>query len=133
MDNNKPYEYTYTAPTESERKVAEDIRRRYQPTEKKDTAFMQLKKLDQKARSVPMIVALSLGILGTLLFGGGMAIVLEKLLSHYLLVGISLSVVGLAPILSAYPTYCKLSKKYKDKYGGEIIRLSDEVLNESEE
>ncbi|MBQ7770731.1 MAG: dihydropteridine reductase [Clostridia bacterium] len=131
MDNNEKYEYTYTAPTESERKTVEEIRCRYQSKERADTSFMRLKKLDGKVRSMPMMIGLSLGIIGTLLFGSGMAIVLEKLFAHYLLVGVTLSVVGLVPIALAYPTYCKVSKKYKEKYGDEILKLSDEILNEN--
>ncbi len=132
MDNNQKYEYTYTAPTESERKTTEEIRLRYQPKEKTDTPFARLKKLDDKVRSIPMMIGLTLGVIGTLMFGGGMAIVLEKLCAHYLLVGVLLSAVGLIPIAFAYPAYCKIAKKYKDKYGAEILQLSEEILNETE-
>ena len=131
MDNNQRYEYTYTAPTESERKTTEEIRSRYQPKEKTETSFERLKKLDGKVRSIPMIIALTLGIVGTLIFGGGMAIVLEKLCKHYLFIGVALSAVGLVPISFAYPAYCKAAKKCKDKYGEEILKLSDEILNEN--
>lgn len=132
MENNQKYEYTYTAPTEAERKTTEEIRRRYQPRKHTETSFARLQKLDQKVRSIPMMIGLTLGIIGTLIFGGGMAIVLEKLCAHYLLVGVALSAVGLLPISFAYPAYCKAAKKCKDKYGAEILKLSDEILNENE-
>lgn len=132
MENNEKYEYTYSAPTEAERKTAEEIRRRYCPIEKKETQIVRLKKLDERVRSIPMMVGLTLGIIGTLIFGGGMAIVLEKLCKYYLLVGASLSAVGLIPIALAYPVYCKVAKKCKNKYGHEILRLSEEILNEKD-
>ena len=133
MENNQKYEYTYAAPTESERKTAEEIRRRYQPKSEQDSSILRLKKLDGKVRSIPMAIALSLGIIGTLIFGGGMAIVLEKLFAQYLLIGVTLSAVGIFPIAFAYPVYCKLTKTYKEKYGGEILRISEEILRKEQD
>ena len=129
MNENNKFEYTYTAPTESERKTAEEIRRRYQPRECCETNLTRLKKLDSKVRSIPMMVGLTLGVIGTLMFGGGMAIVLERLFAHYLLIGVCVSAVGILPIALAYPVYGKVSKACKEKYGAEILRLSEEILN----
>lgn len=130
MSENNKFEYTYTAPTESERKTAEEIRRRYQPRECCETSLARLKRLDSKVRSIPMMIGLTLGVIGTLMFGGGMAIVLEQLFAHYLLIGVCISSVGILPIALAYPVYGKVSKVCKEKYGAEILRLSEEILNE---
>ena len=131
MDKNK-FEYTYAAPTERERKEAEEIRKRYSSDEGEECGdkLERLKRLDEKAKRPPMIWALSLGIVGTIIFGGGMAMALE--MGQYVW-GTLVSVVGLAPVIAAYPVHRKLLKKYKDKYAEEILRLSDEILNGNKE
>jgi hypothetical protein len=44
--------------------------------------------------------------------------------------GIVLMAVGSIPIALAYPVYKKVLKKYKNRYGEEIIKLSEELLNQ---
>ena len=44
--------------------------------------------------------------------------------------GTVVAVVGLVPICLAYPLYKQIFGSRKKKYGAEIIRLSDEILNE---
>jgi hypothetical protein len=46
--------------------------------------------------------------------------------------GIVLMVIGAVPVALAYPVYKGVLKKYKNRYGEEILRLSEELLNESE-
>ena len=49
------------------------------------------------------------------------------------LLGIVLMVIGSVPIALAYPVYKRVLEKYKNRYGEEILRLSEELLNEQEE
>ncbi|MBQ8394163.1 MAG: dihydropteridine reductase [Clostridia bacterium] len=129
---NNRFEYTYAAPTKDERKEVEDIRKYYGGSETEDK-LTRLRKLDDKAKMPPMLWSLSLGIIGTLIFGGGMSMVMLLAEWYFILCGVLLALVGLGPIALAYPMYKKVSKKCKDKYGEEILRLSEEILNEMKE
>ena len=48
-------------------------------------------------------------------------------------VGIIMQLIGFALMIPAYPMFVKYSKEYKEKYKDEIISLSEELLNSSEE
>ena len=52
---------------------------------------------------------------------------------YHLIVGSAICLAGMLPIGLAYPVYKYVLKKCKAKYGGEILRLSEEILNEAEE
>lgn len=130
MQQNKKFEYTYAAPTESERRETEEIRKQYQPLSSEDDRLTRLKKLDGKVKRPPEIWSICLGTIGLLIFGGGMAIVLET--SHIVL-GSFVAVLGLFPIAAAYPVYKYVLKKGKEKYGEEIVKLASEILNDHKE
>ncbi|MDE7265511.1 MAG: hypothetical protein K2N52_04485, partial [Clostridia bacterium] len=69
----KKFDYTYSAPTEEERKEIEALRREYSPSENKG-ALEQLRALDKKVRLPADIAAVVLGIAGLLLLGVGMCL-----------------------------------------------------------
>ena len=121
------FNFKYTAPTEEERKEIDSIRRQYAPKEQEETKLERVRRLDALVKSVPTIWALVLGVLGTLIFGLGLTMILEW---NILLWGIVLMVLGSVPIAVSYPVYKKVLKKYKNRYGEEILRLSEELLNE---
>lgn len=121
------FNFKYTAPTEEERKEIDSIRRQYAPKEQEETKLERVRRLDALVKSVPTICALVLGVLGTLIFGLGLTMILEW---SIMLWGIVLMVLGSVPISVSYPVYKKVLKKYKNRYGEEILRLSEELLNE---
>lgn len=128
MDDKRKFEYTYAAPTESERKMAQDIRDRYEaasPAAPKDK-LAQLQELDQKAKRAPKLFLLIFGIGSVLLFGTGLSLVLE--LDRFTL-GVALSGFGIACVAITYPLYRCIAKRQRDKYKAEIVRLSDEILH----
>ena len=128
MENNNEkntFRYSYTAPTEKERKEVESLRRQYAAEEGGDK-IEQLKKLDKQVKDPPKILALSLGIVGTLIFGGGLAMTLEW---GWIVLGCIVSAVGIVPLALAYPMYKKLLNKLKKKHREEILKLSEEILN----
>ena len=123
------FEYKYSAPTAEERVEAERIRAEYMEESASDK-LAQLKKLDEKVKTPPMVWGLSSGILGALIFGGGLSLILEF---SQIVWGSVLSVVGLIPIVLAYPLYQRKLESGKKKYGAEILRLTDEILGENKE
>ena len=125
---SEKFEYKYTAPTDQEKREIEAIKRQYVKVEEPTSKLERLRELDAKVKRTPTILALTLGIVGTLLFGTGMTFFLEWITLWY--VGIPLSIIGLILISLAMPVYKKIKQKNIDKYRDEIIELSDSLLNE---
>ncbi|MDE6189737.1 MAG: hypothetical protein K2G37_05580 [Clostridia bacterium] len=124
------FEYTYSAPTESERRAIEDIKKQYEPKKQADSDFERLRKLDEKVKRPPAVVSAIVGIVGTLALGLGMTMILEW---GIMLWGVVVGVIGLALAAAAYPIYNAIFKRNKKKYADQIIRLSNEILNNGEE
>lgn len=118
------FEYKYTALTEKEKKEATEIRARYV---EEDEKMARLKALDEKVKNPPKVWGLALGVIGTLLFGGGLSLILEF---SQMVWGCALCTVGLVPVGLAYPVYQKTLNDGKKKYGAEILRLSEEIIQE---
>lgn len=127
MENNDKFTYTYSAPTEAERREIESIRRQYVAEDREVSKADRLRSLHSAVVGKATAVSLALGVVGMLVFGGGMALALEF---DMLLIGIVLAIIGSIPIALAYPIYKCLYASGKRKYGDEIIRLSDELLGE---
>ncbi len=127
MENNEKFTYTYSAPTESERREIESIRRQYKKELPSESKVERLRSLHSAVVGKATAVSLAFGVGGLLIFGGGMALVLEL---NMLTVGIILAVVGAIPMALAYPVYKKLFEAGRQKYGDEIMRLSEELLGE---
>lgn len=124
------FNFKYSAPTENERKEIDSIRRQYLPKEKTETKMERLRRLDSLVKNTATIWSLCLGVVGTLVLGVGLTMILEWSIWLW---GVVLMVVGCIPIIIAYPVYKNLLKKYKNLYGEEILRLSEELLNENDE
>lgn len=126
---NNQFNFKYIAPTEEERKEIDSIRRQYVPQEHVESKMDRLRRLDSLVKNTAIIWSLCLGVVGTLVLGLGLTMILEW---SVWLWGIVLMVIGSVPVAIAYPVYKSVLKKYKNRYGDEILRLSEELLNENE-
>lgn len=124
------FEYKYSAPTQEERNEIDRIRRQYQPKDETITKMDRLRYLDNKVKTIPMTISLSIGIIGTLIFGLGLTFILEW---NNIPLGVVLMVIGAAIMAIAYLSYSMSSKKLKSKYSKEILALSEELLNQGNE
>lgn len=127
MENDNKFSYTYSAPTEAERREIEGIRRQYKPEDENENKIERLRKLHSAVVGRATAVSLALGVGGILIFGGGMALALEL---EMIALGIILASIGAVPMAFAYPMYKSEIARGKAKYGEEIIRLSDEILSQ---
>ena len=131
MENEEnKFEYTYAAPTEKERREVENLRKQYLPEGKKTDKLTRLRKLDESVKTPPKAAALTLGIVGTLIFGLGLTMILEWSLIVW---GAIVAMGGILPLALAYPLYKWLFKKLQDKHREEILKLSEEILNEEKD
>ena len=122
------FEFHYSAPTDAERREIESIRRRYSESEiTPEGKLERLRLLDGRVRSLATALSLVSGVLGALIFGLGIAMILEW---NLLGAGIPVAILGLFPILAAYPLYGRAVAYGKKKYGAEILRLSEELLTD---
>ena len=115
--NNNQFEYSYRAPTQEQRQEIESIRSGY-VSDSQEEKLACLRRLNRHVRNMPMVVSLTLGVVGVLVFGLGMSMVL----AWNLLGG------GIVPIALAAPAHNLILRHEKKKYGPQILRLSDELL-----
>ena len=124
---NKQFNYTYKAPTEEERREIESIKRQYEEPKTEEGKLEKLRRLNNFVNGSATAISFIVGIIGTLVFGLGLTMVLEW---SKLIGGIIVMIIGIPPVAIAYPLYNKILKRNKEKYGKEIIKLSEELLNQ---
>lgn len=135
MDNNnenKGFQYTYSAKEQAELK---QIRDKYTPPTETEDKMERLRRLDSSVTQTAQVVALAFGIIGALILGFGMSLCmtdLREILGSYrdlaMVVGIIIGVVGGLLVSIAYPVYNAIVKSKRKKLAPEIIRLIDELM-----
>lgn len=127
MDNN--FEYSYSAETHRE---VEEIRKKYVTGEKDsyEDKLNQLKALDRSVPRKGTIVAIVVGVIGTLMLGVGMSCTMVWSESFFIL-GIVSGLIGIVGICLAYPIYQHITRKEKERIAPMILKLSDELENMS--
>lgn len=133
-NNNTPngFSYTYSAREQAEVKR---IREKYTaPTESEDK-MTRLRRLDAGVTQTAQVVALMLGIIGTLALGFGMSLIMSDLpvmlgLSGgvAMVLGVAVGAAGAALAGLAWPVYNAVVKAKRQKLAPEIIRLTDELM-----
>ena len=122
MEKEKTFEYTYSAERQKE---VEAIRRKYEP--KVEDKMEQLRKLDRDAEKPATIAAIVVGVVGILVFGGGLSLALVWT-DTLLAVGILLGVVGIGIMAAALPVHKIVTKKQREKIAPQVLALSEELM-----
>ena len=134
MENGKShgpeegFTYSYSAPTEEERREIVAIRSQYAARSESDRALERVKLLDKKVRRLPLWLCGLQAAAGVLIFGGGMALCLEVAAVAAIAGGIALSIAGAALCGLAHLTKKCARRRLKEKYGDEILRLTEQLL-----
>jgi len=131
------FDYSYSAPNNEEKRLIESIRRQYvddEADEDEDKNLKQklaaIKNMHKKASGIPKLIAIIVGIFGTLVFGIGLTCALEW---NCIVAAIIVGIIGMVIMICAYPLYQVLRRYGKKKYGGEIVRLSSEICDDDDE
>lgn len=127
QEENKQFNYTYSAPTEEEKKLVESIKREYEEDSDRRKKVTALIELDKKVKVAPTAISIALGIMGTLIFGLGLTF---ALVWEMLTASIAVGLLGSIIIASALPVRNVLYKRNKKKYTKEILQLAEEILEE---
>ena len=122
MTEKEVFEYTYSAPQQSE---VRKIREKYLPREV--TKLDQLRALDAGVTRRGTAVSLAHGILYALVLGLGMSCCMVWA-GNLFLPGIVIGCIGLAGVAATYPIYNHIVKRERDKIAPEVLRLTEELV-----
>ena len=117
---------------ENQEQFIKEVRDNYIPHER--TKLDELKELDKKVKLLPTVIAYTLGVVAALILGAGMCLAMQiigtALPQNVLMaLGVVIGCVGIALCAANYFIYSAILKSRKAKYGNEILKLSDELLN----
>ena len=126
MDEHKVFEFSYSAKQQEE---IDAIKKKYLPKEKAakgaDT-LENLRRLDQKVELTATVWSIVVGLIGTLIFGGGMSMVMVYEASLFA-PGIVVGLIGMAGIAAALPVYRVVLKKEREKAAPRVLELTEEL------
>ena len=129
---NNTFSYTYSAKQQEE---IQNIRKKY--VSKEEDKMEKLRRLDAAVYKKATVVSLILGVIGALIMGTGMSLVMTDFgdvigLSDTMgmILGTIIGIVVMIPICLAYPFYNSIVKKEREKIAPEILRLTEEIINQ---
>ena len=119
--------------TNDQKFMAQKIRTQYM--EKESTQLDALRALDAKVKRPANVFAGVFGTISALVMGAGMSLVMTDIGSTIgvddpMTTGIVVGVVGMLMAIVNYPIYKGILTGRKKKYAAEIMKLSDEVVDE---
>lgn len=121
-NNENTFEYTYSSKRQEE---VEKIKSKY--IDKEEDKMETLRRLDKSVERPGTITSIVIGVIGTLIMGGGMSLVMVGPEAFFVL-GIVIGIAGIAILATAYPVYKVITKKQREKIGPQILALSEELL-----
>ena len=112
--------------------MAQKIRTQYM--EKEFTELDALRELDAKVKRPANVFAYVFGSISAIIMGAGMSLVMTDIgatvgIESALVPGIVIGILGLGMALLTYPIYKRILNSRKKKYGAEILKLSDKIMN----
>ena len=113
--------------------TAERIRTQY--VARQTTELDMLRSLDAKVKRPANVFAYTFGSISAVVMGAGMSLVMTDVgavigITAALVPGIAIGVAGLGMALLTYPMYKGILASRKKKYGAEILKLSEKIMNE---
>ena len=116
----------------NEQQAAARIREHY--TEKQITDLDTLRELDAKVKRPANVFAYVFGSISAIIMGAGMSLVMTDIgatlgMESTMVPGIVIGIVGMIMALLNYPMYKGILGSRKKKYGAEILKLSDKIMN----
>ncbi|MBQ9785610.1 MAG: hypothetical protein IJW29_09280 [Clostridia bacterium] len=114
--------------------MAQKIRERY--TAPQTTDLDALRALDAKVSRPAAVFAYIYGSISAIIMGAGMSLVMTDIAEmiglggDMMLPGILIGVAGMALAALTYPIYKGILNVRKRKYGAEILKLSEKIINQ---
>lgn len=124
QNESQDFVYTYSAKEQDEIKK---IRQKYMV--QTDDKMEQLRWLDASVTKKGTMMAIILGVIGTLVLGIGMSCVMVWN-GKWFVPGIVIGLLGIALMTMAFPVYNYITKKERERVAPEILRLTEELMQE---
>ena len=118
------FEYTYSAPEQEELRR---IREKYLP--RAESNLEKARRLDASVQQKAAYRSILLGVLGTLVMGGGMSMCLVWTVT-LLIPGIVVGVIGMVLMAAALPIYHRTVDKERQRIALEILRLTQDAAGQ---
>ena len=111
--------------------IAQKIRTQYM--EKESTELDALRELDAKVKRPANVFAYTFGSISAVVMGAGMSLVMTDIgatigMESTMIPGIVIGLVGMVMALVNYPMYKSILGSRKKKYGPEILKLSEKIM-----
>lgn len=113
--------------THEQKETVALIRDKYENKSCVETDFEKLKRIDSETTKKGTVVSISVGLIGTLILGLGMSLIMVW---DKMILGLIIGLIGGAGICFAFPIYSKITAYQRKIVAEEIMRLSDELLDE---
>ena len=112
--------------------LVQKIRTQY--TEKEHSQLDELKALDTKVKRPANVFACVFGSVSTIIMGCGMSLVMTDIgtqlgMTETMVPGIVIGVIGMVMAIANYPMHKSLLASRRTKYAGQIIELSDKLMD----
>lgn len=116
----------------TDKQYVESIKKEY--SEKDTTKLDKLKSLDRKVKTAPMVFAYTFGSISALIFGLGMCLAMKIIggTTTFMVLGVLIGILGIVLMTITAPIYFKMLNARKKKHSSEILKLSNELLNEED-
>lgn len=121
-NNENNFSYTYNAKKAAEIKK---IRDRYAAPEEDKLSL--LRRLDKAVGTKARTLSVIMGIIGTLIMGGGMSLCMVGP-REFFVAGIGIGFAGIIIVVLAYPVYSAILKHERKKMAPTILALTDELM-----
>ena len=114
--------------------ITQKIRAQY--TEKQSTELDALRELDAKVKRPANVFSYIFGSISAIIMGSGMSLVMTDIASKIgfdgdpMKTGIIIGVIGMTLAIINYPIHNAILNCRKEKYGPEILALSEKIMNE---
>ncbi len=117
------FHYTYST---LEQEEVQKIKEKYVARE--ESKLEQMRRLDKNAEKPGRNVAITLGVIGTLVMGTGMSLIMEFAGSIGIFAaGVIIGLVGVGLMALAYPINQSITKKERAKIADQIVALAEEL------
>ena len=113
--------------------MAQKIRAQYM--EKQSSELDELRELDSKVKRPANVFAYVFGSISAIIMGCGMSLVMTDIAdiigmdADPMISGIVIGIVGMLMAIVNYPMYKGILNSRKKKYGAEILKLSEKIMN----
>lgn len=113
--------------------AAQKIRAQYM--EKQTTELDALRELDAKVKRPANVFAYVFGSISAIVMGAGMSLVMTDIgvtlgIANAMVPGIAVGVAGMLLAIVNHPIYKTIVKARKQKYGDQILALSEKIINQ---